>query len=388
MSTDKKMIADKLVQIEENVEKVYNAGKKAEYDAFWDAFQNYGNQINGKYIYAGRGWTVDTFKPKYSVAYESSTNIFQEFGNGKKCDLAEILEKQGVVFDFSKCRNLSTGFYGTSFTRIPKIDMSCSGAGENSVTTIFSNSKVLETIDEFILRDDGIQLLTNAFNECNALKNIKFGGVIGQNLDMHWSPLTADSIRSIMEHLSDTSSGKTLTLSKTAVETAIANGGFGGDTVYFSTDREFMGSYLLSNPISLSAGQTIKIEAEWDRENHNIDNYSTWWFESTGDDDINSDTYNYYGTPGYTLPRYYTAQTDEQRVYGWYFYSDITEHGGVNVPIKIRAVLVDENGNEINGENLHSFATKTAVNGGTLTITEESWETLVASKPNWTISLQ
>ena len=39
-------IAEKLVTVAENEQKVYDAGKQAEYDAFWDNYQVYGNREN------------------------------------------------------------------------------------------------------------------------------------------------------------------------------------------------------------------------------------------------------------------------------------------------------------------------------------------------------
>ena len=37
-------IAEKLQQIAENEQNVYDAGKKAQYDEFWDNYQNKGNR--------------------------------------------------------------------------------------------------------------------------------------------------------------------------------------------------------------------------------------------------------------------------------------------------------------------------------------------------------
>ena len=58
-------IADKLTTVAENVPKVYEAGRKAEYDAEWDERQEYGNRIDHRYFFAGNGWTSYTFNPKY-----------------------------------------------------------------------------------------------------------------------------------------------------------------------------------------------------------------------------------------------------------------------------------------------------------------------------------
>ena len=63
---------------------------------------------------------------------------------------------------------------------------------------------------------------TNWFLNCTALENITMSGVIGNDFDIHYSPLTKASIESIIEHLSDNVSGKVLTLSETAVNNAFS----------------------------------------------------------------------------------------------------------------------------------------------------------------------
>lgn len=348
-------IADKLAIITANEQKVYEAGlnkggyadgyedgyedgKQAEYDKFWDVFQQNGkrNYYTSTFAY----WNDDIYNPKYTLI---------------------------VV-------NGNTAYYNATVTdtKVP-VDIT-------NVTTngqVFYGATDLVTVRKLIVAETS-PVSSGLFNGCKALENITIEGVIGKNFDIHWSKkLSADSIRNIIEHLSDNVSGKTLKLSETAVDTAIANGGFGGDTVYMTTDGAF-GSYLLSNPIALSAGQTIKVtfDAEDDHTVNTNDDYTDWWIGLAGTD------YTPYEPSGWT----YTATQDEQVVIRWFFGSDLALS---NIPIKIRAVLVDGNGNET-GENLHSFATTTVPDssrGTTLTIAEESWETLKASKPNWTISL-
>ena len=66
----------------------------------------------------------------------------------------------------------------------------------------------------------------NPFHSCTSLVNIKFSdekdklgaSVIGKNIDFHWSPLNKASITKIIEHLSDTANGTTLSLKQSAVE--------------------------------------------------------------------------------------------------------------------------------------------------------------------------
>ena len=67
-------ISDKLITISENQQKVYNAGKKLQYDEFWDNFQDYGRRkkyknafLNADDIDVNTGWNEKTFNPKYDI---------------------------------------------------------------------------------------------------------------------------------------------------------------------------------------------------------------------------------------------------------------------------------------------------------------------------------
>jgi hypothetical protein len=74
----------------------------------------------------------------------------------------------------------------------------------------------VETIDKLIVFE-GLKYLS-AFKGCTNLKSIVFEGVIGQDIDFQWSTLLSkESIENIIAHLSSNATGKTLTLSKTAV---------------------------------------------------------------------------------------------------------------------------------------------------------------------------
>ena len=107
------------------------------------------------------------------------------------------------------------------FTRIGVID--CSNVtASNGMYGIFATwaEPVLEQIDGIIVSD------TTPFNNCfyrqSKLKEIRFDtskGYISQNgVDFQWSTLLSKaSITSIINALSDTTSGLSITLSKTAV---------------------------------------------------------------------------------------------------------------------------------------------------------------------------
>lgn len=58
-------IAEKLTTVAENQQRVYDAGKQAEYDRFWDAYQQNGTRGSYSYAFGGVAWTDETLKPKY-----------------------------------------------------------------------------------------------------------------------------------------------------------------------------------------------------------------------------------------------------------------------------------------------------------------------------------
>lgn len=352
------------------------AGKQAEYDAFWDGYQDCGNLKIYKYSFAGKGWNINTFKPKYDIKPTSATNMFQEFGNSISCDLVEILENQGVVLDTSNCTNLGTGFYGATFTHLPKIDMSSSQAGESSVGYLFANMGRLATIDEFVLKDDGTQKLETTFSNNTKLENIKFGGVIGQNLDIHWSPLTADSIKNIIEHLSPSASGKTLTLSQAAVDNAKFD-----STVSVPAGCISGGGSLYSNPIYVKSGQRLKVELIVDDDHFYFPNTPTvyddpqWWKVGL------FTTWDGPWSP-YNRSYIYAPISDDNHTVDVYFSQYTIDSSTQPARFSVRAVFVDENDNEITGENLFSAVEVYGIEN------IDGWEALRDSKPNWTISTQ
>jgi hypothetical protein len=61
----------------------------------------------------------------------------------------------------------------------------------------------------------------NAFNNCSALVNIEFAGVIGKTIDFQYSPLLSkESVINIVNTLSETTSGITVIFNKTAINNA------------------------------------------------------------------------------------------------------------------------------------------------------------------------
>ncbi len=195
-------IAEQLTTIAENVPKVYEAGKKSEYDKFWDAFQNNGNKTNYYVAFYGPSWNNDNFKPKYLIKPSSLNSAFASCGiSGDLTGLCEL--------DTSNCTNFSSAFNGcTGITRVGVID--CRKASGN--VQPFKGCTALETIDKIILKSDGTHGLTT-LTDCTSLMNITIEGVQGVSCDVSSCPLIYDSIMSIINALKDYSgSGTTYTL--------------------------------------------------------------------------------------------------------------------------------------------------------------------------------
>ena len=168
-------------------QKGYEAGVKAEYDKFWDAFQYNGNRKNYSYAFYQSYWNDTTYNPKYAI---NGTNL-------QFCFRYAGITDTKVDIDL---RNTTT---------------------ENGVSGIFSNASKLKTIRKLIV-DEATPFATNIFSECEALEDLTIEGIIGQNnfKVSASTKLSRDSIVSIINALSATTSGLTVTLSNTAVNNA------------------------------------------------------------------------------------------------------------------------------------------------------------------------
>lgn len=195
-------------------------GKQAQYDEFWDAYQKYNGDIStiysAQYLFGGSGWDDNTFKPKHSMGGGSTlTNASSMFQMCSITNVTKILEEQGVTFNFTNATNFSSIMAYSKITHFPDVITTSAGG----LTNFLNQAYNLESIGLITLRNDGIQTFANAFYNCPKLKDISFAGVIGNDISFSDSPLLSKaSITSIIEHLSTTATGKTLTLNKTAKE--------------------------------------------------------------------------------------------------------------------------------------------------------------------------
>lgn len=196
----------------------FEAGKKSEYDAFWDVYQDYGNRTKYEYGFCSNqgqyGWTDETFRPKYDLILGSGYSGTYMFWGNYVSDVPAALERCGVVLDTRLCGHHEFMFAYTRSVRWGVIDASNS----NSASYIWIRAKA-ETIEKFVVNEN-LRFL-RSFDEANYLKNLTIEGTIGQGgLNLSWSPLSKDSLISVVNALSSTTTGLTVTLRLAAVNTA------------------------------------------------------------------------------------------------------------------------------------------------------------------------
>lgn len=187
-------VAEKYTTLTEKIPQVYESGKQAEYDAFWDNFQEKGNRKAYDYAFRSNGWNNTNFKPKYDIKPTTAVGLFYTCDIA---DMADILEKQGVTLDLSSCPSLSNLCLNSpKLTRMPKIDASSA----TTIASVFSWCQKLNTIDEFVFSSK----LTNAntaFGNCVSLVNFIASGEIACTISFQYSPLSPASMKSVINAL-------------------------------------------------------------------------------------------------------------------------------------------------------------------------------------------
>ena len=189
----------KFESTEGDASEAFEAGKKAEYDAFWDAFQQNGKRTSYAYGFTGIGWTDENFKPKYDIRPTNAIYVFREsmVKNMKQC-----LESCGVSLDLSSAKNCDRLFYGMErLTILPKINISSA----ESCPYIFANCYALTTIEELRIGEKTTFASSTSFVKCNALTNLTMTGVLATNgLNLaDCKKLSHESLMSVLNVLQD-----------------------------------------------------------------------------------------------------------------------------------------------------------------------------------------
>jgi hypothetical protein len=189
--------AEKLSKVYEGVERVEglneelektlygtDTGGKSFYDAFWDAFQK-GDRTHYNTAFAYTGWNDKIYNPKYPITPKNINGI-------------------GNMFFWNQ---------EITDTKVPITAIGNAGQA-------FANAKNIKRIPKLIF--NGCTNVTNMFQGCSNLEELYCEGTLditGLNLKDS-TKLNKASITSVINALSTTTSGLTITFSKTAKEAA------------------------------------------------------------------------------------------------------------------------------------------------------------------------
>ena len=247
-------ISERVLQHKQDFDDVFEAGKKSAYDAFWDSYQQEGELTN--YICAfGGQWTPETFKPKYQIKPQRAYMLFyNNYGQTLKipdfvefCDelareQGKTIEKNPELFDdnghyqlidFSNCTDASYALACLWGNHFGVLDFSkCTK--NNPLNYLFYSHNATDKasvycvhkIDKFKVSVSTLFNVTasaGTFANAIHLTDITIEGEIGNAITFGTCPLNKASITSVVNALSDSVTGKTVTFKKTAVNNAFSD---------------------------------------------------------------------------------------------------------------------------------------------------------------------
>lgn len=217
-------IADKIIRAKTDYDEVYEAGKQAERDRFWDAYQQNGNRTDYYNAFSGDGWTSENLKPKYKVTpldlYQGGVSMFYRC-NWRANNPSKIIDfsKIAHMFDFS---NLTDANYMFNSANIDNIIADFSSA--ESLDAVFGSRWGTSGLKTITIKVSEKAKLHNTFG--STITNLSFmsGSIIGQDISLSdaWY-LTKESFMNVINTLSSSVSGKTATFNKYAKEVAFTD---------------------------------------------------------------------------------------------------------------------------------------------------------------------
>lgn len=216
------------VNIEANYNKSYGMDRVNQ--EWWDNFQNNGDRK--RYDCAFMNWNRLPRKgPRFDFTITTNANsMFRSIKT--EFDLEEVINSWGVAFDTSKATTFADMFVDSYVTNIGELDCSSS----NDMTYLCMGATHLTTIKKLKLPTTAGNGWYRAFDNATALANIEVEGQFYTTVSFQYSPLTKTSITSVINTLSDTVTGQTLTLNITAVNNAFETTAGAADG---STSTEF-----------------------------------------------------------------------------------------------------------------------------------------------------
>lgn len=236
-------IAEKLTTITENEKKVFDAGKKEERKEIWDMIQQNGQRSD--YSYGFSNWYGDNFKPKYDIRpTERAAYMFSNFKSrdGGSINLVKLLEEAGIAMDLGGITSTTGYNYMIRYS-----DISHLGTIDIShISTLSNMLYAAEKLKQVYLKvnEGTLNFANNIFEGSPNVEDFQIvSGVLGRNVPLgKGHKLSKTSIISVINALSDSGTGYTVTFSKTAINKA-----FGIDIDDETTYPEGSEYYILRN---------------------------------------------------------------------------------------------------------------------------------------------
>lgn len=170
-------------------------GRQEQYDEFWDAYQRRGARNPYQYAFS-YGFNNDTFKPKYDIKPTRAEYLFYGSHSTLKGNLKEILRDCGVTLDLSNATSVSYAFAYSGFDTLPVVDASTA----TNTDGLFGWNSYVKNIEKVIFKSDGSTKHTTWFQSTPNLEEIRFDGIIGQDINMQWSTkLSIESLISLFK---------------------------------------------------------------------------------------------------------------------------------------------------------------------------------------------
>lgn len=207
-------IAEKLTKVAENQQKVFEAGKKSEYDFFWDGLQDKGKRR--MYSSTFQGWTDEMFYPKYDLVF--GTQSTGQFHFAKIKDLSRRLEECDVTMRFAT-NSLQSFFNQCTSTSCPTLDFS-HVTGNNTVSMQYT-FQAASNLRRIHLKNARLAYYQNPFSGCNSLEeivleNVVFTATSVSGLSLADSTkLTKESLLAVINALQQTTNTVTFTFGTT-----------------------------------------------------------------------------------------------------------------------------------------------------------------------------
>lgn len=189
-----------ITQLEAEVGEAYEQGKQAEWSVLWDSIQNFGNKVDYTGTFRDKGWTDETFNPKYPIKPTTADYTFVDTG-------ITDFTREGIVLDFSLTTVARGTFRGTRNTemKLPTIDFSKVAYSSENFRNFWGKELSLILPETFNY--------STSFLENYYLENLTISGVIGSSINLRDSRLlSAESIQCVIDCLKDLTGATAQTL--------------------------------------------------------------------------------------------------------------------------------------------------------------------------------